>query len=347
MAPDRSTAQRLGLMIADATGVNVGFAAAYWLRYVAELGGDIAAQATRQAATTLAQAAPTATPTPTPKPTKVVKPATASSTPSKKTATPTAKPTKRPTATPTPQPTDTPTPERVNVIRNGGFEWGFAENGVANQWRGFTNGGAKYIFAAEQWPLAVRNGDQAQRITVYEAHLPDRYAGIYQTVAVVPGQAYWLTMHGQSRTDFGDVKESQYGYRMQYAVDWSGGTNWQDIPAEEWVELPWDEQLLDDAGVEFLDYSANLVPPTGRLTLFIRVWNKWPNPLEAQYTLDTISLIGPQPEEVLFDQPLPDTGGADGTGLPADPRVWGSILFLIVLLAGAAGRRKITRPAAK
>ncbi len=42
MAPDRSAVQRLGLMVADAVGINTAFAAAYWLRYEAELGGPIA-----------------------------------------------------------------------------------------------------------------------------------------------------------------------------------------------------------------------------------------------------------------------------------------------------------------
>jgi len=294
------------------------------------------------AASGTAPAAETGT---TPTATKVVKEATA---PSEPTNTPkpklTATPTKRkatPKPTNTPKPTSTPTPaepEMVNVVRNGGFEWGFGDDGVAYQWERFTNEGAKYLFAAEGWPLAIRNGQTAQRITVFEAHQPDRYAGIYQIVPVVPGEAYWLTLHGQIRSKAGDIAASRYGYRMQYAIDWQGGTDWQAIPADEWVELPWDEQLLDSPDVQFQDFSRNIVPPNGRLTLFVRAWNKWPDPQEAQYTLDTISLVGPKPQDELFDQPLPATGGSTGTPLSTDPRFWGSLLFLLFLLGGAAWR---------
>ncbi len=275
----------------------------------------------------------------TPTATKVVKKSTATNTPQPK---PTATPTKqKATATRTPKSTATPTPakpEVVNVIRNGGFEWGFTDDGVAFQWKRFTNEGAKYIFAAEGWPPAIRNGETAQRITVYEAHQPDRYAGIYQTAPVVPGESYRLTLHGQIRSRAGDIAVSRYGYRMQYAIDWRGGTDWQAIPADEWVELPWDEQLLDGADVQFEDYSLNITPPNSAITLFVRVWNKWPDPAEAQYTLDTVSMVGPKPSDELFDQPLPATGGSTAAPLTTDPRFWGSLLFLLFLLGGAVWR---------
>ena len=238
-------------------------------------------------------------------------------------------------ATATPKATDTPEVQIVNVIENGGFEWGFGEDGVAAPWQKFTNGGAKTIFMPEPWPLAIRDGDQAQRITIYEAHLPDRYAGIYQRLAVEAGQSYRLTLYGQIRSGAGDVNISQYGYKMQYAIDWQGGVDWQAIPDDEWVELPWDEQLLDSADVEFLKFSAKVTPPTNRMTLFIRAWNKWPDPVEAQYTLDTLSLVGPKPQKALVDEGLPASGGVIEKTLPTDPVFWGSLLFLIFLLGGA------------
>ncbi len=243
-------------------------------------------------------------------------------------------------ATATSKVSNTPEPEVqiVNVIRNGGFEWGFGENGVAAPWQTFTNGGAKTMFMPEPWSLAIRNGEQAQRITIYEAHLPDRYAGIYQRLAVEAGQPYRLTLYGQIRSRAGDVTVSQHGYKMQYAVDWQGGADWQAIPEDEWIELPWDEQLLDSPDVEFLEFSAKLVPPNDRLTLFIRAWNKWPDPVEAQYTLDTLSLVGPKPQQVLVDEGLPASGGVIETTLPADPVFWGSLLFLLFLLGGAVWR---------
>ncbi len=256
-------------------------------------------------------------------------------------ATSTPKPTATKVSTPTPEPTEMPEePEIVNLVRNGAFEWGFADDGAGLQWESFTNGGAKYIFAPEAWPLAIRNGDYAQRITVYEAHQSDRYAGIYQTVPAIPGEAYKLTLHGQIRTGQGDIAKSDYGYRMQYAIDWRGGKDWETIPNEEWIELPWDEQLLDGENVEFLDYSTTLTPPSDRLTLFIRTWNKWADPVEAQYTLDTLSLVGPKPADAMFDQPLPDTGGSAGIDLPNDPIFWGSLFLLLFLVGGAIWQRK-------
>lgn len=241
-------------------------------------------------------------------------------------------------ATATSKASDTLEAQIVNVIENGGFEWGFGEDGVAAPWQRFTNGGAKTIFMPEPWPLAIRNGDQAQRITIYEAHIPDRYAGIYQRIPVEAGKAYRLGLNGQIRSGAGDIVVSQHGYKMQYAVDWQGGVDWQAIPEDEWIELPWDEQLLDSADVEFSEFSAKLVPPNDRLTLFIRAWNKWPDPVEAQYTLDTLSLVGPKPQQVLVDEGLPASGGVIETTLPTDPVFWGSLLFLIFLLGGAVWR---------
>ena len=93
-------------------------------------------------------------------------------------------------------------------------------------------------------------------------------------------------------------------------------------------------------GVEFLDYSINLTPPNSRMTLFIRAWNKWADPVEAQYTLDTLSIVGEKPDDPLFDQPLPATGGQ--TGLPTDLRVWGGLILLIALVASAVSRVRRT-----
>jgi len=303
-----------------------------------EAAATVAAIATETADKTTGSEKATSTPT------KVIKEkiSTPAKTPTKPKSTATSAPAKKPTNTSTPEATDTSETQIVNVVENGGFEWGFGEDGVAAPWERFSNGGAKYIFMPEPWALAIRNGDQAQRITIYEAHLPDRYAGIYQRFAVEAGQTYRLTLYGQIRSGAGDIAVSQHGYKMQYAVDWQGGADWQAIPEDEWVELPWDEQLLDGADVEFLEYSTKLVPPNNRMTLFIRAWNKWSDPVEAQYTLDTLSLVGPKPQQALVDQGLPPSGGVIESALPTDPIFWGSLLFLIFLVGGAVWRFKNT-----
>lgn len=254
------------------------------------------------------------------------------------TSTPTPAPTKRPTATAI-APVASTGPEVADTLKNGGFEGDFGVDGVADQWHRFTNDSAKYIFASEVWPLAIRDGKQAQRITIFEATQPDRYAGIYQTIPVIPGETYKLGLHGQIRSRAGDITVSNYGYRMQYAVDYEGGEDWQALPEKAWVELPWDEQPLDGANVKFLDYSAKLTPTGDHITVFIRAWNKWADPVEAQYTLDTLSLVGPKPVDTLVDQPLPSTGGAT-PGVPTDPRIWGGLALLVFLIGGAIWRAR-------
>ena len=100
-----------------------------------------------------------------------------------------------------------------------------------------------------------------------------------------------------------------------------------------------DEQLIDGPGTKFLHYRTTIVPPHDRLTLFIRVWNKWSDPVEAQYTLDTLSLVGPSPGEVMIDQALPTTGvGLEPTDFIAEPRFWASLLFLAFLIGTALWR---------
>lgn len=271
--------------------------------------------------------------------TPVVNEPLSTSTPSlTSTPTPAPAPTKQPPAAAS-TPVVSAQPETGNVMKNGGFEAGFGDDGVAEQWHRFTNDSAKYIFASEIWPLAIRDGKQAQRITIFEATQPDRYAGIYQTAPVIPGQTYQLSLHGQIRSRAGDIAVSNYGYRMQYAVDYEGGEDWQTLPEEAWVELPWDEQPLDGANVKFLDYNTKLTPTGERVTVFVRAWSKWADPVEAQYTLDTLSLTGPKPVDALVDQPLPSTGGAT-PGMPTDPRIWGGLALLVFLIGGAAWRAR-------
>jgi hypothetical protein len=218
-------------------------------------------------------------------------------------------------------------------VRNGDFEKGFKDQQVGLGWTPFNNGSAIFEFIDETWPPAILDGEHAQRIQVREASQPDRYAGIYQTVQVVPRQTYSLSLHGQIRTGQGDIQISQYGYRMQLGIDYQGGQDWTAI--DDWIELPWDEQRFDSEFLFFYDYETSIVPTGAYLTLYIRTWNKWPDPGRVEYTLDAISLMGPIPsEEIAFDEPLPATGDA-----PPDIDGWlrmvASILVLGLLVAGA------------
>lgn len=218
-------------------------------------------------------------------------------------------------------------------VRNGGFEAGFEDFRVGLGWTSFDNGSAIFEFLDETWPPAVLDGKHAQRIQVREASQPDRYAGIYQTVNVVPGAEYTLTLHGQIRSGQGDIQISQYGYRMQLGIDYEGGQDWKAV--DNWIELPWDEQRFDSDFLFFYDYVTPVVASGPRLTLFIRTWNKWADPGRVEYTLDGISLVGAAPStEIAVDKPLPATGQAP-TSLSSQARLAASVLILGLLVAGA------------
>lgn len=190
--------------------------------------------------------------------------------------------------------------EPQNLIINGGFEQGFQDNfGVGYGWGAFSNGNATVGWSADTWEEVIVNGKYAQLIEIKNASDRDRVAGIYQTVAVVPGQQYKLTIKGLVRSKEGDIKVSDYGYRLQYGVDYDGGTAWELLPEQNWQELPWDEQPLtaSDAGTYRFDtFEITLTVTSDKLTLFIRAWKKWLNNGSGLYDLDEISLVGPAPE---------------------------------------------------
>ena len=138
--------------------------------------------------------------------------------------------------------------------------------------------------------------------------------GIYQTVDVVPGQTYRLTIHGLVRSTEGSTSASSYGYRLQWAVDLSGGTDWQKVgggAAGAWQELNWKESpRLEPGAME--TFATDITATSNKLTLFIRAWKKWGNPgEEGDYNVDGISLVPvPAATPVPGSQPatLPQTG---------------------------------------
>ncbi len=118
---------------------------------------------------------------------------------------------------------------------------------------------------------------------------------------MVPGQQYKLTLKGLIRSEEGDVKLSNYGYRLQYGVDYDGGTAWELVNEQNWQEIQWDEQPLNDpvnGAYRFDTFETTITAKSDKLTLFIRAWKKWLNNGVGLYDLDEISLIGPKPEGV-------------------------------------------------
>jgi hypothetical protein len=297
---------------------------------------------------------------------------------SQETSTPTLTPTTAPpTSTPTrPAPTPAapavtssgPRPGEIkNLLKNGDFEQGFDQGGVALEWEPFKNDGFQAIYANETFPY-VESGSNAQRVTIVGATQYNRYAGIYQQVEVVPNEVYTLTLHGQIRSGQGDVNKSSYGYRIQYALSPAGLQNWQNVAEGDWIELPWDEQLLNASVTKFYSFTTTVAPTSPRITLFVRGWNKWPDQSEGQYTFDSFSLVGPTSvtapplqtsgggagttitsttpatgattSDQLVDKGLPTTGADEGQTLLQDGRFWGALLILLLLAAGAVYRAR-------
>lgn len=258
--------------------------------------------------------------------------------------------------------------EIKNLLKNGDFEAGFDQRGVALEWEPFRNDGFQAVYTNETFPY-IESGSNAQRVTIVGATQFNRYAGIYQQVEVVPGQVYTLTLHGQIRSAVGDINQSSYGYRMQYALSQTGLKNWANVPEAEWVELPWDEQPINASVTKFYSYTTTFEPAAAKITLFVRGWNKWPDQSEGQYTFDSFSLVGPSTAaaplqtsagevgpgettsasttsatptagDAMIDKGLPTTGADDDPHLVQDGRFWGGLLILLLLAAGAVYRAR-------
>jgi hypothetical protein len=191
-------------------------------------------------------------------------------------------------------------------LANGGFEEGFHTTPaglVGNGWGWFDNGGAaKYGFYDDTWEPVVAGGSHSQLIEINTFGLgvsePDRYAGIYQQVAVVPGEHYDFSLQGMLRAMEDDPDRSGYNYRVQVGVDYSGGTDWTAVT--NWVELPWDTVYPRLSPGTMSTYNTTLQASTNRLTIFIRAWKKWgTTDRELDVNLDAISLKGAMPEDTV------------------------------------------------
>jgi hypothetical protein len=252
--------------------------------------------------------------------------------------------------------------EMEQLLRNPDFEAGFDEKGVALEWNAFQSSDVTALYSPESAPY-ISSGTQAQRMTLINALQQDRYAGIYQQVEVVPEHAYTLTLHGQIRSEIGDITKSSYGYRMQYALDESGGS-WQDVNSNDWVELPWDETVLYGPENRLMTYTIQITPSSEKLTLFVRAWNKWATGGEVQYSVDNFRLTGVKEiikkvamapvtdgnEAADFDADanppggenandlLPVTGMITPQNLANDGRIWGGLLVLFLLGTGVTYR---------
>jgi len=199
-----------------------------------------------------------------------------------------------------------------DVLVNGNFEGGFTPQAGCGQvgagWTCFTNGGSvNYGFYDDQWQPVVANGTHSQLIELntmqFAASEADRFAGIYQTVTVVPGATYTLKLQGLMRERDPKSGEDKYRYRVQWGYAADGGTDWTAV--KNWQELPWDkiDNRTSPSGLQ--SFSTTMVAPSGKITLFIRVWKKWGTVYkELDVNLDAISLIGQAAKGVIVVPPV-------------------------------------------
>jgi hypothetical protein len=189
-------------------------------------------------------------------------------------------------------------------IHNGDFEGGFGEDGIGLDWKGFDNCGEEEkctaSFHDDTWDPVVYDGEHSQLIEINTfcrgASLPNRYAGIYQKVTTRARPPYVdeLCIYGMLRSRSGDPDPASWGYTVQVGLDHNGGTDWSALSEDDWYDVPWDTVYTKDAPGDEMDAFCMQIIPLGHdLTIFIRLWKKWPtNNREVLLNLDGISYIG-------------------------------------------------------
>lgn len=221
--------------------------------------------------------------------------------------------------------------QSVNVIKNGSFEDEFI-NGVAKYWQAFNNGGdASYGYHDDTWEKVVYDGEHSQLIEIHTKAVggseKDRYSGIYQVVDVVPGRRYMFSFYGMIRSTEGTESQSKWNYRVQVGYDYNGGTDpWA---VTDWVEMSWPEYPRLSPG-RIQSYAHGVTPTSDKLTVFIRVWKKFPTVgEEANINIDAVSLVGPAPAGLVVETTATEAPAVEQPTIPQTGA--GNVLPLIGL----------------
>jgi hypothetical protein len=215
-------------------------------------------------------------------------------------------------------------PETGNVVRNGSFENGFDPYGVALEWTAFvTEDGAVYGWEDETDPAHVSDGEHAQLLRIMGPSESDQFMGLYQTVDVVPGETYTLTLHGLIRSSLANDDYDPLAFRLQWALDDQGGTDWREVEGKDWTDPGWNDVKLDAKNPTMNAYAVQVTPQDDTVTLYIRGWSKWAFfQSEVKYYVDGISLEGPLSGEAQ----MPTTGGN---------AIWAPVLGILLVLGFA------------
>jgi hypothetical protein len=196
-----------------------------------------------------------------------------------------------------------------NLVENGGLEGGFGDDGVGLGWEEFHNCQTEAdlctaSFHNDTWPPVVYD-QHSQLIEINTfcrgASLPDRYAGIHQTLAVEAGTTYELCIHGLLRSLRGDPDPASWGYVAQVGIDQNGDTDWEAV--SDWTDVPWDTihpRLAPPGsdpdlpeGDRLEEFCMDVTAESDSMTIFIRLWKKWPtSSREVLLNLDGITFEG-------------------------------------------------------
>ncbi|MBE7553283.1 MAG: hypothetical protein HS126_19605 [Anaerolineales bacterium] len=206
-----------------------------------------------------------------------------------------------------------------NLITNGNFEaefYGAPELGfeppeagaIPTNWLWFKSQAyGKYnIYGNEGFTVSCpddfrlfTNSDFSLALHMQSTDQPDARLGIYQTVAVTPGQQYLFSMKGAIQAQPG-ASSPDINNRVEVLFDQGGGNDWQAVPHEKWTSLPWREQELefefelsgpDDPDLAQVEtYYTIVKAASNRLTVFIDAWRRWPNWRTTIFTIDCVSL---------------------------------------------------------
>lgn len=186
-----------------------------------------------------------------------------------------------------------------NLVANGDFEGGFEVDGVAYGWHEFDNGGAmRASWHDDTWAPVVYDGSHSQLVEINTfccgASDPNRVAGVHQTLSVNAGTTYELCLHGMLRSLRGDPDPQSWGYTAGVGIDQDAGTDWSALSAEDWTDIPWETVHPRTApGDEMDSFCMNVKAESSSLTLFIRLWKKWPTAeREVLLNVDGITFKG-------------------------------------------------------
>ena len=167
----------------------------------------------------------------------------------------------------------------ANLLWNGGFENGFAPNGVAFYWTGFNNGGrANYGYYDEMWPPVVSQGSHGQLLEINSKNLPDgtdpdRVIGIAQRVYLQAGATYQISFDAMMREAPVATDEDAYRYEVLWGYSTTGSTDTNQMTYKQLVPLTTIYPRTEPGAMQ--SYTTQFTAPGGYTTLAIWGLKKW------------------------------------------------------------------------